>query len=110
MAVYDVDLYALSERLRKLETQNRRWKLSAVVLGLVLASSLTLAMKPRDSSKSVLRADTVETRNLELTNRRGEVLARFTVNPATDQASIVLYNPEGKVIWKAPGPLMVRVQ
>lgn len=105
----DVDLHALGERVRKLETQNRRWRLSAVVLALVFASSLTLAMKPRHATASVVRADIVKTQSLELTNTAGKVLARFGVNPVTGQATIVLYNDAGKAVWKAPGPLMVSV-
>jgi hypothetical protein len=109
MTTYDSDLRALGEQVRKLEIQNRRWKIGTVILALVFASSLTMAMKPRHSPKqSVLRADIVKTQSLDLTNPGGKVLARFRVNPVTDQASMELYNPEGQVIWKAPGPLFVQ--
>lgn len=111
MRTFDGDLRALGERVEKLEIQNRRWKFGALVLALVLASSLTMAMAPFHSSKpSVLRAQTVMTQNLELRNASGKVLARLTVNPRSGRPSIELYNDAGKIIWRAPGPLMVDVQ
>jgi hypothetical protein len=106
MTTYDGDLRALGERVRKLEIQNHRWKLGTLLLALVFASSLTMTMGPWHASKpSVLRPKTVETQDLELKSSSGQVRARLTVR--NDQASFELYSDTGKVIWKAPGPLMV---
>lgn len=110
MAHCDLDLLALGERVRKLEVQNHRWKLSTVVLALVLASSLTMAMGPWEASRksSTLRVKSIQTENLELRDTDGHVGARLTMQ--NQQPSLVLYNRNGKVMWKAPGPLMVNAR
>ena len=106
MVTYDADIRALRERVRKLEIQNHRWKVGILLLALVFASSLTMAIGPWQAPKpSVLRAKTIETENLELRSSSGQVRARFTIK--NNQANLELYSERGKVIWKAPGPLMV---
>src|ERR1700732_2075111 len=114
------DLQALSVRLDKLETQNRRWKLASIVLALTSASLILIAAKPADRIDSaVIHARTVEAQDFVVKDEDGQIRARLTLNPRVkirkDMSSppvnmnapmgpaLQFYNGDGDAIWTEPG-------
>ena len=96
----------LSKRVQKLERQNRRWKLGTIVMALVFGSALTMAMAYRQTRKpSVLRAQTIETENFILRSANGQELGR--ISAASGSGMIELFNDDGHLIFKVPGPRVV---
>ena len=97
---------SLSERLRKLESQNRRWKLGTIILALVFGSALTMAMSYGPTQRrSALRAQTIETENLILRSSNGQELGRISAADGT--GTIELFNGNGRLIYQVPGPFVM---
>ena len=113
------DFQALSDRLDKLETQNQRWKMAAIVLALSSASLVLIAARPADHIDSaVIHARTVEAQDFVVKDEDGQIRARLTLNPRVkmrkDMSSppanmnapmgpaLQFYNGEGDAIWTAP--------
>jgi hypothetical protein len=110
------DLQALSARLDKLETQNRRWKLAAALFVLSSASLILIAARPADHiDPSVIRARSVEAEDFILKDQDGQVYARlslrphpkkfgqsFLYSPAGPASSLEFYDQNGEAIWTAP--------
>lgn len=96
----------LSERVRKLESQNRRWKFGTIVLALVFGSALTMAMAYGQTQRpSALRARTIDTENLILRSSNGLELGRISAQSGT--GTIELFNGNGRLIYKVPGPFVM---
>ena len=110
------DLQSLSARLDKLETQARRWKLTALVLAVSSASLVLIAAKSADRlDSSVIRARSVEAEDFILKDQDGQVYARlslrphpkkfgqsFLYSPAVPASSLEFYDQNGEAIWTAP--------
>jgi len=113
------DLQALSVRIDKLETQNRRWKLASIVLALTSASLILIAAKPADRVDSaVIHARTVEAQDFVVKDEDGQIRARLTLNPRIRMKkdmnspavnlnvpmgpALQFYNGDGDAIWTAP--------
>ena len=96
----------LSERVRKLESQNRRWKLGTIALSLAFGSALTMAMAYGQTQRpSDLRARTIETENLILRSSSGQELG--LISAADGTGTIELFNGNGRLIYKIPGPFVM---
>lgn len=111
------DLQALATRLDKLENQNRRWKLSAIVLALSSTSLVLIAAKPADHiDPAVVHARTVEAQDFVIKDDDGQIRARLTLNPKikteVNGHSLIInppigpalqfYDGKGDAIWTAP--------
>ncbi len=120
MRFTDPDIQALTARMDKLEAQNRKWKLAAVLLGVSSASLVLMAAKAPDQvDPSVVHARTVEARDFVLKDEDGQIRARLTLNPKPKKAgNMILLNAEGPAlqfydgngvpIWTEPGlPAMI---
>ena len=120
------DLQALSARLDRLETQNRRWKLAAILLALSSTSLVLIAAKPADHVDSaVIHARTVEAQDFVVKDEDGQIRARLTLNPqvritegherlldvnvnAPTGPALQFYDGNGDAIWTEPGvPTMI---
>ncbi len=114
------DLQALSARLDRLETQNRRWKLAAILLALSSTSLVLIAAKPADHVDSaVIHARTVEAQDFVVKDGDGQIRARLTLNPQVrirkDMSgpevnmnvpmgpALQFYDSNGDAIWTEPG-------
>lgn len=106
---------SLTARMNKLESQNRRWKLATIALGLTSASLIAMAAKSADHyDPNVIRVRTVEAQEFVLKDDDGQVLARLTLNPKpnvsrsgitvnAEGAALQFYDNNGKPTWTEPG-------
>jgi hypothetical protein len=115
------EFQTLVARVEKLESQNRRWKLSSALLSLFGVAFLLMGAKPADSfDKQVIRAGTIEAQQFLLKDDDGHVYARLSLN-ATGKAvqlngrvyvvpsqklpgepGLQFYDDKGNVVWTAP--------
>jgi hypothetical protein len=117
MNVSEPNLESLIARVGKLESQNRRWKLSAAVLALSSSALVLAGAKLADRiDPEVVRAHTVEAQNFVLKAEDGRVYARLSMNPnkfeldghvvvvgpETTGPALQFYGENGKPIWTAP--------
>jgi hypothetical protein len=109
------ELQTFAVRLHKLETQNRRWKLAALGLGLSTLSFVLVAAKSADQTyPAVIHARTVEAREFVLKDEDGQIRARLTLNPKPNVSknavllraegpALQFYDDKGVAIWTEPG-------
>ena len=115
------ELETLAERVEKLETQNRWWKLASVLSAFFCISLLLLGAKAADRSEStIVRAHTIEAQDFILKDEDGRVYARMSLNPSKKlkpdgrvymipsqetpgQAALEFYGEKGNITWIAPG-------
>jgi hypothetical protein len=118
MQFTDIDVQGLAIRLNKLESQNRKWKIASVLLGLTAASLIAMAAKPADHyDQNVMRVRTVEAQDFILKDEDGQVHARLTLNPrnkvemngrsavemnGSPRPALQFYDAKGDTIWAAP--------
>jgi hypothetical protein len=118
MKFTEPDFQVLATRLDKLESQNRRWKLAAILLAVSTSALVQMAAKRADQVDSTtIRAHFVEAQEFILKDPDGQVFARLTLSPSKRVDGRMLlnygpalqfYNENGKPIWTAPQePLMV---
>ena len=80
MMTSEVDLHGMLERIRKLETQNRRWRFASLLVLLVFASSLALSVMAQERiAPPLVRAQTVEASTFLLRDADGSVRARLVM-------------------------------
>ncbi len=115
MQLTDNDVQSLATRMDKLESQNRKWKLATIVLGLTSASLIAMAAKPADHyDPNVIHVRTVEAQEFVLKDDDGQVHARLTLNPRpnvsrnaillnSEGAALQFYDNNGKPTWTEPG-------
>jgi hypothetical protein len=109
--------HSLAARIDKLESQNRKWKLASILLGVVTASWLAMAAKPSDHfDPNVLRVRSVEAQDFILKDEDGQVYARLTLNPTnkiekkgrqmfmegTAGPALQFYDEKGNPVWTEP--------
>jgi hypothetical protein len=101
MTISEVDLHGMSERIRKLEIQNRRWKFASLLVLLVFASSLTMGLMAQERiAPPLVRAQTVEANAFLLKDADGSVRGRLVMRAS--KPTLEFYDEGGKVIWSAP--------
>jgi hypothetical protein len=101
MTTSEIDLQGMLERIQKLETQNRRWKLAALLLLMVIASSLTVGVMAQERiAPPLVRAQTVEANSFLLRDADGTVRGRIVMRGY--KPILEFYDEGGKVIWSAP--------
>jgi hypothetical protein len=98
MQMTDTDYNMLLARMKKVEGQNRIWKMAGLLvlltLGLSQASNLTASQKDNDVP---LSAKTVEAQTFLLKNAAGTLMGRMTVSEG--QPVLELYDLSGEVTW-----------
>jgi hypothetical protein len=110
---------SLAARMDKLESQNRKWKLASILLGVATASLLAMAAKPADHfDPNVLHVRSVEAQDFVLKDEDGQVYARLTLNPTnkiekkgrqmfmegTAGPALQFYDEKGNPVWTEPRP------
>jgi hypothetical protein len=91
----------LADRVRKLERQNRRWKLASFLLLFVVASALATGLVAQEKIEPpLMRAKTVEAQSFVLKDTDGTVRARMSMNEG--RPSFELYDQTGKIVWSMP--------
>jgi hypothetical protein len=97
LAAPQVGLSELIGRVRKLERQNRMWKVGTVLTALVLALAVAAGTKAQQEREDILRAKTVESEDFVLKDATGITRGELT---AKDGSSVLrLYNANGTVIF-----------
>ena len=98
MQMTDTDYNRLLARVKKVEWQNRVWKiaglLALLVLGLSQAANMTARQKDQDAP---LRAKTVEAQTFLLEDAAGTLMGRMTVSKG--EPVLELYGRSGEVTW-----------
>jgi hypothetical protein len=98
-------LQLLADRIAKLETQNRFWKIVGVLAVLALASFLAVGVRAQQEwPRATQRAKLIEAESFVLTDAKGITKGEFSAkdgNPVLE-----LFGPTGKVIWST-NPRMV---
>jgi hypothetical protein len=103
MSAPNDSLEGLSARVRNLECQNRVWKLSSMLLILILAVSLAKGVMAQGTQPN--RPITVEAQSFLLRDANGNVRAKLAMKPnapgtpPNDQPSLELYDVTGRVVW-----------
>jgi hypothetical protein len=101
MTTSEVDLRGILERVRKLETQNRRWKFVSSLVLLMFVSTLTMGVMAQERiAPPVVRAQTVEANTFLLRDADGMVRGRIVMR--SYKPILEFYDEGGKVIWSAP--------
>ena len=100
MTTTEINLNELVERVRKLERQNRRWKLAVLLLLFVVVSSLATSLVAQERIEPpLMRARTVEAQSFLLKDADGNIRGRM--NLREDRPTFELYDKSGKVVWSA---------
>jgi len=106
MSTSQGDCGELAERIKRLERQNRMWKIGGLAAVVALAAAITasaLAQQyplPRGAQRE-LRAPTVEAEHFVLKSDSGQTEGELTVTP---QGPVLnLYDVNGRVIWSTRG-------
>jgi hypothetical protein len=95
------DFSDLVERVRKLERQNRRWKIASFLLLFVVGSSLATGLVAQERIEPpLMRAKTVEAHSFLLKDSDGNI--RGQMNMKADRPNFELYDKSGRVVWSAP--------
>jgi len=96
----EFDVADLVERVRKLERQNRRWKLASLFLLFVIASSLATGLVAQERIEPpLMRAKTVEAQSFLLKDSDG--IIRGQMNMRSGRPTFELYDKSGNVVWSA---------
>jgi hypothetical protein len=85
----------LSARVRNLESQNRLWKLSSLLLFLILVVSLARGLMAQGTPPN--HPITIEAQTFLLRDTNGNVRGKLAMKE--DQPTLELYDPAGKVVW-----------
>ena len=98
MHITDADYNRLLARMKKVEGQNRVWKMAGLLalltLGFLQTANLTARQKDQDAP---LRAKTVEAQTFLLKDDAGTLMGRMTVS--NGQPVLELYDSSGGIIW-----------
>jgi hypothetical protein len=85
----------LSARVRNLESQNRLWKLSTLLLFLVFAVVMAKGLMAQGTPPN--HPITIEAQTFLLRDANGNVRGKLAMKE--DQPTLELYDPTGKVVW-----------
>ena len=101
MTTSEVEVYGILERIRKLETQNRRWKFVSLLVLLMFVSTLTIGVMAQERiAPPLVRAQTVEANTFLLRDADGSIRGRLVMR--SYKHILEFYDEGGKVIWSAP--------
>lgn len=92
------DIHQLAERIVRLEQQNRFWKIGGLLAIVLLASSLVAGLRAQEAQVPY-RAKTIEAERFLPKGPDGKVLGEWSA--AQGGGALVLYSPDGKVIWSS---------
>lgn len=108
---------SLSDRLERLESQNRRWKAAAALFAVATASLVLIAARTADHPDSaVIRGSTIEAKTFLVTDAQGHVRVRLSLGealsakqvelapnrPFPGNAALQFFDPDGKVVLTVP--------
>jgi len=108
LAEPQVDLSGLVERVEKLESQNRPWKLGSILAALVLALSVAASTRARQEHDQPLRAKTIEAETLLLKDSDGVTRGEWKVTNGVPV--LQLYNANGKVLWSTTPSFLIQAR
>jgi len=108
LAEPQVDLSGLIERVGKLESQNRLWKVGSILAALALALSVAASTKARQEHDQPLRAKTIEAETLLLKDSGGVTRGEWTVTNGVPV--LQLYNANGKVLWSTTPSFLIQAR
>lgn len=92
----------LAERVRRLERQNRSWKIGGIAAIAALAVSLTASAWAQERRAEMpFRTATVEAEHFVLKDGSGATRGDFTVTPTGPV--LELLGPDGSVVWSTKG-------
>lgn len=97
----------MTDRVAKLERENRFWKLGALLAILALSVSLTAGVRAQERA-NLLRAGTVEAQHFILTNLNGKDMGRITIE--NGRPLIELYDSNGKVIFSTESRVVAQAR
>ena len=98
MATPEIDFSELAERVRRLEIQNRRWKLASFLLLSVFGSLLATSLVAQEKAEPVLvRAKTVEAQSFTLEDADGKI--RGQISMSANSPTLELYDKTGRIVW-----------
>ena len=92
MYASEVELNALVFRMKRLEKQNRFWKIVVLTVFLILGVSLTASVKAQQKVQ-----DIVEAQHFLLEDAAGHLMGQLSVRDG--KPMIELYDAAGKVTW-----------
>jgi hypothetical protein len=116
MSFTDMEFQALADRIDKLESQNRKWKLATMLLAACSAPLFLMAAKGADNvDPKVIHARTVEAQDFVLRDEDGQTRARLTMNPKKEPEglralslgqppALQFYDDNGNAYWTVPKP------
>jgi hypothetical protein len=106
MSASQEDCGELVQRVKRLERQNRMWRISGLAAIMALAAAITASAwaqqypLPRGAHRE-LRIRTVEAEHFILKSETGQTEGELTVTP---QGPVInLYGMDGRVIWSTRG-------
>jgi hypothetical protein len=106
MSTSQQDSGELVQRVKRLERQNRMWKIGGIAAIVALATAITASawaqqyVLPRNAQRA-LRAPTVEAEHFVLKSDSGQTEGELTITP---QGPVLnLYDANGGVIWSTRG-------
>lgn len=92
----------LTQRLLKLERQNRSWKIGGIAALAALAISLTASAWAQELRQTMpFRSKTVEAEHFVLKSADGATRGEFTVT--ANGPVLELFGPNGQVVWSTQG-------
>ena len=104
MTTTDVGAQGSVLRIQTLESQTRRWKLTSLLLLLILAASLTRGLMAQGRQPQN-RPITIEAQTFLLKDGDGNVRGQLSMKG--DKPALELYDQAGKVIWSTSPRVIV---
>jgi len=102
MTTTEVGTQGLASRIRTLESQTRRWKLTRLLLLLMLKDSLKIGVVAQGRPN---RPITIEAQTFLL--RDGDGNFRGQLSMKADKPILELYDEAGKVVWSTSARVVV---
>jgi hypothetical protein len=97
----EINFTELLERVRKLERQNRRWKLASFLLLFIVASSLATGLVAQERiAPPLMRAKTIEAQSFLLKDADGNIRGQMMMKAG--RPVFELFDQSGRVVWSAP--------
>jgi ferric-dicitrate binding protein FerR (iron transport regulator) len=91
----------LEARVKRLERQNRRWKIGGIAAVAALAFSLAATAWAQQRNAMPFRTPTVEAEHFVLKDASGVTRGEFTMT--ANGPVLQLFGPGGRVIWSTRG-------
>jgi hypothetical protein len=108
MNIPATELQLLSNRIAKLERQNRFWKIGGVLAALALAALVAIGVRAQEFRGPMQRAKVIEAEEFVLTDANGVTKGEFSTKDGNP--ILQLYGPTGKVIWSTNPRMVIQGQ